>query len=136
MKLLAKLFGRSVPAVQPTSLDDVNFKAEVLDEDGLVLVDVWSDNCPPCRQLEPVIMGLASKWAGRVKVAEMRAAGAPRTAAALRVRGTPTVIYFHRGAEVERVVGFRGSLYHNETIEHLLGKLEGGVEESRAEDGS
>ena len=35
----------------------------------------------------------------------------------LRVRGTPTVIYFKKGKEIERVVGFKGSLYHTEIIE-------------------
>jgi hypothetical protein len=30
--------------------------------------------------------------------------------------GTPTVIYFKDGREIERVVGFRGELYHDEII--------------------
>jgi len=41
----------------------------------------------------------------------------------LGVRGTPTVIYFKGGVEVERVTGFRGQLYHEEIIEtDLLGE--------------
>jgi hypothetical protein len=36
------------------------------------------------------------------------------------VRGTPTVLYFKNGREVERVVGFRGFLYHSEFIDQEL----------------
>jgi len=38
----------------------------------------------------------------------------------LGVRGTPTVLYFKGGREVERVVGFRGSLYHTQLIDGEL----------------
>ena len=120
MGWLSKIFGGGEPTVQPTSLHDDNFQEEVLSHKGIVLVDVWSDGCPPCRQLEPVIMNLANAYRGRVKVGEMRAAGAPRTSQSLGVRGTPTVLYFVDGKEVERVVGFRGSLWHRETLDHLL----------------
>lgn len=121
MSFWRKIFGSSDPAPQPVSLNDSNFRQEVLDHKGLVLVDIWGEGCPPCRQLEPVIMGLAKKWDGKVKVGEMRADLGPRTSSSLRIRGTPTVIYFKDGVEVDRVVGFRGSLFHNQTIEHLLG---------------
>lgn len=120
MGLLSNLFS-SKPKVQPVSLDDSNFTAEVLQHRGVVLVDVWSDNCPPCMQLEPIIMSLAREYQGRVKVAEMRAAGAPKTMGALGVRGTPTVLYYRNGSLVDRVVGFRGSLFHRQTLDHLLG---------------
>ncbi len=119
MGLLKKLFGEK-KVVQPVSLNDSNFEAEVLRSDRPVLVDVWSDTCAPCKQLEPVIMGIASDYEGRVKVAELHAGKAPQTLARLRVRGTPTVLYFDQGQEVERVVGFRGSLYHREFIDHEL----------------
>ncbi|TVQ97664.1 MAG: thioredoxin [Deltaproteobacteria bacterium] len=122
MGILSKLFGGGTPKVQPTSLNDDNFTEEVLQHRGVVLVDVWSDNCPPCMQLEPIIMNLANEYAGRAKVAEMRAAGAPRTAGRLGVRGTPTVLYFRNGELVDRVVGFRGSLFHRQTLDHLLGE--------------
>lgn len=120
MGWLGKLLGGGTPKVQPVSLTDANFDEEVRRHRGLVLVDIWSDGCPPCAQLEPIIMRLADEYAGRVKVAEMRANGAPRTVGQLGVRGTPTVIWFRDGKEVERVVGFRGGLYHRQTLDELL----------------
>jgi hypothetical protein len=38
----------------------------------------------------------------------------------LGIRGTPTVLYFVGGREVERIVGFRGSLYHRDFIDNEL----------------
>lgn len=122
MGLLSKLFGPRAPRVQPVHLDDANFATEVLRSDLPVVVDVWSPGCGPCRMLEPIVMDLASAYAGRVKVAELNAAEAGRTAARHGVLGTPTVLFFKGGREVERVVGFVGSRYLREVIDsELLG---------------
>ncbi|MFH1811546.1 MAG: thioredoxin domain-containing protein [Pseudomonadota bacterium] len=106
--------------VQPVAIDDSNFDREVLRSDLPVMVDVWSDGCAPCKQLEPIVMDIARDYQGRLKVVELHGARAPHTLARLGVRGTPTVLYFDQGQEVERIVGFRGSLYHREFLDHEL----------------
>ena len=120
MGLLAKLFGPRAPRVQPTHVDDASFAAEVLRSKLPVVLDVWSPGCAPCRMLEPVVMDLATDYSGRVKVAELNAAEAGRTAARYGVMGTPTVLFFRNGREVERVVGFVGSRYLREIVESEL----------------
>ncbi len=117
--------------VQPVSIDDDNFEDEVLGSELPVLLDVWTPTCVHCHKLEPIIMNLATKFKGRLKVAEVNGAEATRTMSALRVRGTPTVVYFFDGREVERVVGFRGSLYHLDFIEKELLPLAEGDEPER-----
>ncbi len=122
MGLLSRLFGPRAPRVQPAHLDDANFVSEVVRSDLPVMVDVWGPGCSPCRMLEPIVMDLASAYAGRVKVAELNAEEAGRTAARFGVMGTPTVLFFKGGREVERVVGFVGERYLREIIdEELLG---------------
>jgi thioredoxin 1 len=116
---LRKLFGIK-DTVQPVTVNDENFETEVLRSELPVLLDVWTPTCVHCDRLVPVIVGLATRYQGRLKVAEVNGAESPRTMAGLNVRGTPTVIYFHHGKEVERVVGFRGSLYHQDFIENEL----------------
>ena len=106
--------------VQPVSITDDNFADEVLRSDLPVLLDVWTPSCVHCHQLEPIVMNLANQYQGRLKVAEVNGEDAVRTMSSLRVRGTPTVVYFYHGREVERVVGFRGSLYHQDLIENAL----------------
>jgi thioredoxin-like negative regulator of GroEL len=119
MGWLERLFG-SGGRVQPVSVNDDNFGNEVLASEIPVLLDVWGPNCVPCRKLAPIIVDLATEYSGRVKVAEMNAAASPRTTGRLGVRGTPTVLYFVDGRVVERVVGFRGSLYHRDFIDNEL----------------
>ena len=117
MGWLKKIFGIK-DKVMPTSINDSNFKKEVIQSDLPVLLDVWTPNCPHCDRLAPIVVNLATKYQGRLKVAEINGADSPRTMSRLGVRGTPTVIYFIDGHEVERVVGFRGSLYHTDIIEN------------------
>lgn len=120
MGILSGLFGPKKPRVQPTHVDDANFHAEVLRSELPVVVDVWSPGCGPCKMLEPIVMDLATEYAGRVKVAELNAAEAGRTAARHGVMGTPTVLFFRKGREVERVVGFVGSRYLREVVDVAL----------------
>jgi len=120
MGFLSRWFGPRAPKVQPVHVDDANFVAEVLRSELPVVVDVWSPGCGPCRMLEPIIVDLATAYAGRVKVAELNASDAGRTAARFGVMGTPTVLFFRGGREVERVVGFVGELYLREVIDDEL----------------
>jgi thioredoxin 1 len=117
MGWLSKIFGGG-EKLQPVSVDDENFESEILGSAVPVLLDVWGPNCAPCQQLAPIIVDIATDYDGRLKVAEMNAAAAPRTMGRLGIRGTPTVVYFDRGREVDRVVGFRGSLYHRDIIDN------------------
>jgi len=125
MGWLERLFGTR-PRVQPAHVDDTNFQAEVVNSDLPVLLDVWSPYCGPCQQLEPIVMKLAARFQGRVKVAEVNAREAPRTMRKLGITATPTVVYFRRGREVARTEGFRGEAWHAEIIEtELLGGATG-----------
>jgi thioredoxin 1 len=109
----------SIP-VEIHSITDENFKQEVLKSELPVLLDVWSDGCGPCKMLEPVIVELSKAYRGRLKVAEVNVAHAPKALSKLRVSATPTVLYFHRGKERERVVGYRAAHYHRDYIDGEL----------------
>jgi thioredoxin 1 len=123
MGLLDRLFGPARPRVQPVRVTDANYVAEVARSPLPVLLDVWSPGCGPCQQLESIVMDLASEYAGRVRVAELNAAEAPRITGRLGVMGTPTLLFFKGGREVERVVGFVGSRYLREILDtELLGQ--------------
>jgi len=118
MGLLGKIFGGKK---MPLHITDENFEQEVLRSSEPVVLDVWTTNCVHCKRLEEIMVSLATKYDGQVKVCEMGAHFAPKAASALRVTSSPTVIYFLKGREKERVRGFRGSLYHRETIEEVFG---------------
>ena len=127
MGLLSRLFGPGAPKAMPVHVDDANFVAEVRRSELPVVLDVWSPGCGPCKNMEPIVMALAGRYQGRVKVAELNAAASQATAARLGVSGTPTVLFFKGQHEVDRVVGFVGERYLADVVDHeLLGDHHGG----------
>ena len=44
-----------------------NFEAEVLQAEGYVFVDFWSQGCEPCKALMPEVHKLAEKYEGKMK---------------------------------------------------------------------
>lgn len=121
MGWLSKLFEQK-QKVMPVHVDDRNFDAEVLRSDLPVLVDFWSETCAPCRMLAPIVIDLATEFIGRIKVVEIDVNQAPKVCRRFQVQSTPTILYFRRGALADRVIGFRGSLYHRDIIERdMLG---------------
>ena|ERR1700712_5784475 len=119
MGILQKIFGGQ-PKRTPVAVTEQNFEREVLQSELPVLLDVWGPSCGPCKQLEPIIFDLASHYDGRVKVCELSAQLAPRVAQRLQIQATPTVLYFKGGSELERIHGFRSSLFHKQTIQELF----------------
>jgi thioredoxin 1 len=109
------------PEREPLELTDENFQQEVLKSPLPVLIDLWSPGCGPCTALAPTVKRLTAKYEGRVKVGHLNAAHYGHSASRLRVRGTPTVVLFHKGREVERVVGIRDQLYFEEMLAERLG---------------
>lgn len=102
------------------TVNDENYKTEVLYSELPVLLDVWSEGCGPCKLLEPIVIELSKQYKGRLKVAEINAGTAPKTMRKLGISGTPTVLYFHKGRVVERVVGYRALHYHRDYLDNEL----------------
>ncbi len=121
MSWLTKLLRIEAPApAEVHRIEDRNFEREVLRSELPVLLDAWGEGCAPCRMLEPVVRDLSRKYRGRLKVAEVNVANAPKLVARLGIRGTPTVLYFHGGKVQERIVGYRALHYHSEYLEQEL----------------
>jgi thiol-disulfide isomerase/thioredoxin len=74
-------------------------------DERVLLLQLSSPVCAPCRQTAAVLDGLAADTAGVVHV-EIDVAGHPDVAKALQVLRTPTTVAFDRaGAELLRVSG-------------------------------
>jgi len=86
-------------------LTDKNFKDEVTDYKGPVLVDFWAAWCAPCRAIAPHIEELANKYQGQVKIAKLNVDEEPNTAGSLGIRALPTLLFFKNGQVVEQIVG-------------------------------
>lgn len=90
-----------------TTVNDTNFKSEVLDSPIPVLVDFWAEWCGPCRMLAPVLDALALKFAGQLKIVKLDTDASPGLAGQFEISAIPCCILFKNGAEVNRFTGFR-----------------------------
>jgi thioredoxin 1 len=88
-------------------LSEATFEKEVLQSDGLVLVDFTAVWCQPCKMLDPIVKQLADEWQGRVKVVKLDVDDSPDLAMQYQVMGVPTLILFKDGQPAERVSGFQ-----------------------------
>ena len=86
-------------------ITDSNFQSEIVDANGLSMVDFWAEWCGPCRIIAPFVEELATEYAGRVTVGKLDVDTNQRTAAQFGVRSIPTVLFFKDGKVVDSVVG-------------------------------
>jgi thioredoxin 1 len=86
-------------------LTDDNWKAEVTEAEGPVLVDFWAEWCPPCRMIAPSIDALATAYSGRARVGKLNVDENPGVAQAFGVRSIPTLMVFKGGKVVDQQIG-------------------------------
>ncbi len=104
----------------PLHVGDGNFEEEVLQSELPVMVDFWAPWCGPCRKVAPVVEELAQEYAGRVLVAKLNTDEHQDWARHLGIRGIPTLIFFKRGQEVDRVIGAVPKATLKDRLEALL----------------
>lgn len=84
-----------------------NFKTQVLQSKGVVIIDFWAEWCAPCRALAPILDDLAKKYQGKVTVGKVNVDQDSDLAAQFGVLNIPTLVFFKAGQEADRSVGVR-----------------------------
>jgi len=101
-------------------VNDDNFQKEVLESEGLVLVDFWAPWCTPCRMLAPTIEEIANEMEGKVKVCKMNVDESIQYPQQYGIMSIPTVMLFKNGQTVETMIGLQPKEEIIKTIqEHL-----------------
>ena len=102
-------------------VNDQNFKKEVLESEGLVLVDFWAPWCGPCRALAPTLESIAESYKDKVKIFKMNVDDNNETAVKYNIRGIPTLILYKDGKDIATKTG--GDLSKSQLAAFLDSKI-------------
>lgn len=100
--------------------DDQNFDTEVIQYEGLSVVDFWADWCAPCKNLLPIMQRVDNHFGSDAKVIKVNVDEAPIIASKAGVISLPTVIAYQNGREVSRKTGFHAESLMREWIEGII----------------
>ena len=86
-------------------LNKDNFDSEILESDGVVVVDFWSESCDPCKELMPEVEKLAEEYGDKAKFAKLNIKGNRRLAMKQQVMGLPSIVFYVDGKKKEHLSG-------------------------------
>ena len=84
--------------------DKKTFEPEVLEAEGVVLVDFFGDGCVPCQALMPHIEGFTKKYGEKIKFCKLNTTSARRLAISQKIMGLPVIAIYKGGEKVEELV--------------------------------
>ncbi len=82
-----------------------NFVSEVVNNDGITVVDFFANWCGPCRKLSPILEEVEQELSSKVKFAKINTDENLEMAKKYQVSGLPTLLVFKNGEPAERMVG-------------------------------
>jgi thioredoxin reductase (NADPH) len=94
----------------------IDFEKEVLN-DGLVALDFYSTECPPCEALAPKFESLNELYGQNIKFIKIFRQGNRELADQLGVSSSPTVLFFNNGKQVGRAL--TGGIKRKDIISNL-----------------
>ncbi|HVI40947.1 MAG TPA: FAD-dependent oxidoreductase, partial [Anaerovoracaceae bacterium] len=100
------------------------FEELLTTSDTPVILDFFSDDCPPCDVLAPIYEKMAEKYGDYIKFVKIMRQENRELALKLGVTGSPTVLFFKNGEEIgSRLSGFMTKPQVRKAIEEILGDV-------------
>jgi thioredoxin 1 len=88
-----------------STLTDATFDEAVNGSTEPILVDFWAEWCGPCKMVAPVLDEIAGEQVGKLAIAKLNVDENPGIAMRYSVQSIPTMLLFHNGEVVDRIVG-------------------------------
>ena len=87
------------------TVDARRFHDEVLEADGLVLVDFWAEWCMPCHAVAPVLERIAAEH--HIKLVKVNYDEEQELAYRYGVQSIPNIVLFENGVPKAQTIGAR-----------------------------
>lgn len=102
-------------------INDDNFEQEILNYEGVALVDFYAEWCGPCKMQGPIVDELAEEMAGRpIKIVKINVDESPSTSSRFNIMSIPALIIFKKGEVKETLVGLHAKDVLKKKIEAWL----------------
>ncbi len=101
-------------------LTSANFKEEVVENEGVTLVDFWAPWCGPCQMVGPVMEEVAKEMEGKVKVGKVNVDEEGALGQEYEIMSIPAVFVFKNGEVVEKLIGAMAKESYIEALEKHL----------------
>ncbi len=86
-------------------LTDANFQEQVIERDGLTVIDFWAEWCGPCRMISPIVEELSKEYAGKILVGKVDVDTNPEISMKYGIRSIPTILFLKNGEVVDKHIG-------------------------------
>jgi len=103
-------------------ISDADFKKEVEDHKGIVLIDFWAPWCGPCQMAAPILEKVSKEMGDKIKLVKMNVDENQQTASKFGIMSIPTFVFMKDGKEVERKTGVQNEEAIKGDIEKLVRK--------------
>ena len=87
-------------------ITDNNFE-EIINGEKPVLIDFYTEWCPPCKMLSPIIEEIQKEFEGKIEVFKMDIDQNPVSADRFQIDRIPMVVLFNKGEIKSSFIGFR-----------------------------
>lgn len=88
-------------------INSSEFKNDVLNDNGAILVDFFAEWCGPCKMVAPVLEELSTELEGKAKIFKVDVDKSGDLAEKYEIAGVPTLMIFKDGKAVDKMVGFQ-----------------------------
>ena len=105
---------------RPIQVTDKTFD-QIIEANPAVVVDFWSERCPPCRIIAPIIDELAKEHAGRVVFGKLNVDENQMTAEKYGIMAIPNLLFFKKGRLVDQVIGAVPRQHIEQKIKKIIG---------------